>query len=156
MVHFKLKVVQFIKFDRAMGVLTPLCFPGCLFHLLSQTQRPHVGPDFFDIVQAFRLWTCFSNFSPAQRWLTIGKPDRILLFMIHNNFINSVVFFLVHLLSPFAPALLIFLGPSRRHQPALHGSFLSARLTLLMGRNFSTRGRTSPSLSSPMNLTRAR
>src|SRR5262245_41255447 len=75
----------------------PLTFPCRFFHFLSQAKRSHVGPDFFNIGQTFRLVTGFSNFSPAQRILTIDWPDRILLFMIHDNLINSVVFFLVHM-----------------------------------------------------------
>src|SRR5215471_1191091 len=85
-----------------------LALPVVLFsllHLLSQTHRPHVGPDFFDIGQAFRLRTGFSNFSPAQWRLTIGKPDRVLFLMIHDDFIVCCIFFLFHCSnSPFIPS----------------------------------------------------
>src|SRR5438128_6217799 len=66
-----------------------------LLHLLSQAERPHVGPDFFDIGQAFRLRSALAHVVPAQRVFTIRGPDRVLLLVINYYLINRSVFALV-------------------------------------------------------------
>ena len=50
--------------------------------LRSETPWPHIGPDFFDIGQAFRFETVLTGIFPAERYLLIIRPDRVLLFVI--------------------------------------------------------------------------
>src|SRR5215475_142816 len=80
-------------------VLMRLRFPCLLFHLFPKTQRSHVGPDFFDIGQAVRLGTDFSHVLPTQRIFPFGRPDRVLLLVVHNNLINRIVLSLFHTVS---------------------------------------------------------
>src|SRR4051794_15708635 len=63
-----------------------------LFHLLAQTQRPHVRPNLFDVREALRFRARLARIVPTKRVLTIGRPDRILLFVVHHNFVDGSVF----------------------------------------------------------------
>src|ERR1039458_2119635 len=56
-----------------------------LIHFPSQAERPHVGPHFFNISQAFGLGTGLARSRPAKREYPFGRPDRVLLFMIYND-----------------------------------------------------------------------
>src|SRR2546426_12565416 len=49
--------------------------PGVLLHLLLQTQRPHVRPDFLDVCQTLGLRPALSGIVPAERIRLVGAPD---------------------------------------------------------------------------------
>src|SRR6185295_15575588 len=55
---------------------------GLLFHLLAQAEWTHVGPDLFDVREAFILRTRLPRIVPTECVLAIGRPDRVLLFMV--------------------------------------------------------------------------
>src|SRR5215216_1376262 len=63
-----------------------------LFHFLSQTERPHVGPHFFDVGQALCFGPDLSGIIPPERILLVFGPDRILLLMVDYNFVDGFVF----------------------------------------------------------------
>jgi len=62
-----------------------------LGHARSQTQRAHVSPHFLDVVQTFGLGPALSSIVPAERIRPVHRPDRILLFVVYNNFVNGIV-----------------------------------------------------------------
>src|SRR5712691_9435418 len=62
-----------------------------LLHLLAQTQRPHVRPDFLDVSEALVFGALLAGILPAQGVFLVGRPDRILFLMIDHHFINSRV-----------------------------------------------------------------
>jgi hypothetical protein len=62
-----------------------------LLHLFSQAQRSHIGPDFFDIGQTLRFRPRLARISPAQRILSIRRPDGVLLLVVHHHLIYSRV-----------------------------------------------------------------
>lgn len=57
------------------------------FHRLSETERPHVRPDLFDVCQALFFSTGLPGVVPPERVLPVGRPDRILFFMVHDGFV---------------------------------------------------------------------
>src|SRR4051794_23179812 len=63
-----------------------------LLHFLAQAERTHVGPDFMDVGEALRLRTRFAGVVPAEWKLAAGRPDRVLLFMIHDHSVDGGVF----------------------------------------------------------------
>ena len=75
MVHFKLKVQKFVKFDRAMRVpwrrYAFLVASSIFFLRLSG----RIVPNFLDVCQAFRLWTRLACIGPAQWVLPVSRPD---------------------------------------------------------------------------------
>jgi hypothetical protein len=66
-------------------------FLPAFLHVQAQAQRAHIGPHFFDVVEALFLHPGLACVVPAERILAIGKPDGILLFVVHNYFVGSVV-----------------------------------------------------------------
>src|SRR5262249_43752785 len=68
---------------------------GRFFHPPAQAQRTHVGPDFLDVLQALRLEPALADVVPAERIVAMRRPDRILLLVIHDHFVDRVVFLLV-------------------------------------------------------------
>ena len=68
-----------------------------LIHFPSQAEWPHVGPNFFNISQAFGLRTGLARIRPAKRAFLFGRPDRVLLFMIYNDFVRCLVFLVVRI-----------------------------------------------------------
>src|SRR5215471_4941686 len=65
---------------------------SCLFHFLAQAQRAHVCPHFLDIRQAFFFCPGLARIPPTQSIFTMGGPDGILLLMVHNDFVNGLIF----------------------------------------------------------------
>lgn len=65
------------------------------FHGFAQTQRPHVGPYFLDIIQAFLLGSGFSHIVPTQGIFPILWPNGILFFVVDHDFINGFIVLLV-------------------------------------------------------------
>lgn len=63
-----------------------------LLHLLPQAQRPHVCPHFLDVGQAFFLGAALTRIPPAESILAIGWPDRVLLLMIQDDFVDGLIF----------------------------------------------------------------
>src|SRR5215813_5288355 len=63
-----------------------------LFHFLAQAQRAHVCPHFLDIRQAFFFCPGLARIPPTQSIFTMGGPDGILLLMVHNDFVNGLIF----------------------------------------------------------------
>jgi hypothetical protein len=59
------------------------------FHSPSQTERPHIGPDFFNVLQAVRFAALLSYCTPARRHILLHWPDRVLFFSIDHNEIGS-------------------------------------------------------------------
>ena len=78
--------------------LVPVLPSQCLFlHPLPKTERPHVRPDLFDVSQTFGLRPALPRVLPAERVLAIRRPDRVLLFVVDDHFVNRRVFSFVHL-----------------------------------------------------------
>ena len=67
-----------------------------LFHFDTQAQRTHISPDLANVFQTLSFCSRFACISPSERQFTMGRPDRILFFMIHNRFVNCLVFAVVH------------------------------------------------------------
>src|SRR5437763_10941390 len=69
-----------------------------LLHLLAEAERPHVGPDLFDVREALRLRTVLAGVSPTQRQLFGGRPDGVLLLVVDHDHVDRlvVVFVVVH------------------------------------------------------------
>src|SRR5450759_1234608 len=67
-----------ITFDGVRPALT-LCLSlvsACdSFHLLAQTEWPHIRPHLFDVGQAFLLKAALPCVTPTERVLSIGRPD---------------------------------------------------------------------------------
>src|SRR5262249_41506125 len=61
-------------------------------HFLAETQRSHVSPNLFDVGKALLLRTGLAYVSPAQRVFFVSRPDRVLLFVIHDHFVHSGIF----------------------------------------------------------------
>src|SRR5277367_5165844 len=76
-----------------VGRLAHSRFVLVLIHLQSQAERPHVGPGFLDMRQAFGPGTCRAGSSPAKRQFLFGRPDGVLLLMIYDNSVCSGVFY---------------------------------------------------------------
>src|SRR5262245_5306267 len=77
-----------------------LAFLCRFFHFLSQTQRPHVSPDFLDIGQTLRFHAAFAGILPPERVLSIGRPYRVLLLVIHDHLVNCIVLSFFHFFPP--------------------------------------------------------
>src|SRR6185369_787482 len=60
--------------------------------MLAQAQRSHVSPDLFDVLQTFGLHTGFTGVKPTECILAIGRPNRVLLFVVEHNFIDCLIF----------------------------------------------------------------
>src|SRR5215216_4425673 len=75
-----------------------------LSHFFTQAKRPHVCPHFLDVGQAFSLRAYLSVVLPAQRILFVLGPYGVLLFVVHNNFVDCSVFLVrvvpTHFLTP--------------------------------------------------------
>jgi len=65
------------------------------FHLLAQAQWPHVSPYFLNESQAFGFRSTFPGSEPAERIISMVGPDRILLFMVDDNFVDGSVFLIM-------------------------------------------------------------
>ena len=61
-------------------------------HLPAETERPHVGPDTLHVLEALVLETTCTNAPPPQRVGQMRRPDRILLFVVDDDFVNGRVF----------------------------------------------------------------
>ena len=53
----------------------------------SEAERAHVRPDFFDVAEALCLWSRLSHIPPTSGNGSIGWPDRILLLVVHHDFV---------------------------------------------------------------------
>src|ERR1041385_7539345 len=75
-------------------------------HSPAETERSHIGPHLLDISEAFLFRTRLAGVVPAEGIFTIGRPDRILLLVVHDNFVNSVIFSFIcaHRISPIMTA----------------------------------------------------
>jgi hypothetical protein len=69
---------------------------ACLVHFLSQAQRTHVRPHLADVFQTFGFGARLPCISPSKRQISMGWPDRVLFFMIHHCFIDSLILIFVH------------------------------------------------------------
>jgi hypothetical protein len=65
---------------------------GHLFHLLAQTQWPHISPNFFDVLETLHLWANLARVLPAKRVFAIRRPDRVLLFVIDYRLVSDRIF----------------------------------------------------------------
>src|SRR5262249_19352086 len=63
-------------------------------HLLSETERSHIRPYFFDESQTLGFQPDFSYPFPAGRHFLVVRPNRILFLMIQNYSIYSCVLFI--------------------------------------------------------------
>ena len=68
---------------------------GPVLHVLAQAERPHISPDFLDVVETLGFQAAFAGIEPAQRVFSLLGPDRILLFVIDDDFVDRSVFFFV-------------------------------------------------------------
>src|SRR6185295_12253188 len=75
--------------------------PRGRFHLLAETERTHVGPHLLDVIQAFLFRPALAGGRPAGRSLLARRPDRVLLFVIHDDLVgHAVVVFPRHVSVP--------------------------------------------------------
>lgn len=51
----------------------------------------HVDPDLINIRQTFRFNAASAHICPPQRILSPGRPDRVLLFVIDEDFVDRLV-----------------------------------------------------------------
>ena len=65
------------------------------FHPLSQAERPHVGPHLLDVGEALPLRPALPSVAPTQRVLPMSRPNGILFFVVHHDFVSGRAFFLV-------------------------------------------------------------
>src|SRR3954470_16751212 len=83
---FSFAKVNTIALPRSLTVLR------CRGHVLAQAERPHVGPHRLDVFEAFGLRSALAAVAPSERILAIGRPDRVLLFVVHHDLVDSRVF----------------------------------------------------------------
>src|SRR5262249_17720550 len=88
----------FMNMTRSGGFQEGKLSQALLLHLFPEAQRPHIGPDFFDISQALFFGSRLAGIVPSQGIFFMRRPNRILLFVIKNYLINCLVFG-IHLLS---------------------------------------------------------
>src|SRR5213594_1726600 len=74
--------------ERAWKRLLPTRLP---IHLLAQTLRSHVGPDFFDVGQALRLRAGLARVPPARRVLFLQRPDGVLFLVVDHDPVEVLV-----------------------------------------------------------------
>jgi hypothetical protein len=55
--------------------LHKIAYTPLIFHLLPQAQRPHVRPDFVNMLQTFSLGSLFSDRMPSFRNVLAAQPD---------------------------------------------------------------------------------
>src|SRR5690349_2726480 len=60
-------------------------------HLLSRTEWSHIRPDFFDVGEAFLFRARLAGIVPPEGVFAVGGPDRVLLFVVNDNFVNGFV-----------------------------------------------------------------
>src|SRR3972149_1362576 len=64
--------------------------------LPAKAERSHARPDLTDVLEAFRLRSHSSCVPPTSRGVAVRKPDRVLIFVVHDNlvghFISAIVF----------------------------------------------------------------
>src|SRR6185437_345617 len=71
---------------RLPAAVKPVPLAESLFlHPLSQAKRTHICPYLINVTQAFLLRAALAFISPPKRIFSVSRPDRILLFMIHNH-----------------------------------------------------------------------
>src|SRR5215213_11454727 len=75
---------------------------GSCLHFFTETQWPHICPYLFDVRQAFCFCSGLSCIVPAQCIFPVRRPDRVLLFMVDHDLVDSEVFAFVvsHAISP--------------------------------------------------------
>src|SRR5262249_33830720 len=66
--------------------------PLRVFHPLPEAERAHVGPHFLDISKALVFGAGLSGGVPAEGVLAVCRPDRVLLFVVHDNLVDRRVF----------------------------------------------------------------
>jgi hypothetical protein len=76
------------------GKMSMQPFP-ILFHLLAQTEWPHVGPYVLDVSQAFLLSPGLAGILPAEGVLSLDWPDRVLLFVVDDYPVDPGIFLLI-------------------------------------------------------------
>src|ERR1043166_7849181 len=62
------------------------------FHFLAEAERSHVGPYLLDVSEALLFRTSLARVIPAKGVFAVGRPDRILLLVVQNDFIDSGIF----------------------------------------------------------------
>src|SRR5437016_5287723 len=82
----------FMSTTRSAGLLEGNLSQSLLLHLFPQAQRSHIGPDFFDISQAFFFCSRLAGIVPSQGILFVRRPNGILLFVIKDHLINCLIF----------------------------------------------------------------
>ena len=74
---------------------------SCFFHFLSETEWPHVGPYFVNVLETLGLRTFLLHRVPTRRYLLALWPNRVLLLMInHNRVYGRRVIVFEHAMSP--------------------------------------------------------
>ena len=71
---------------------------SCCSHLPSLAERPHIGPNFLDVVETLLLIGLLSDDRPAIRDLSVRAPDRVLFFVVHDNVVERSRIVVVHFL----------------------------------------------------------
>jgi hypothetical protein len=81
---------------RKLSVSGAIGRPVLRLHLAAKTQRTHIGPHGIDVVQARFLASRIAYSRPASRDFLVLGPERVLLFMIDNNYEHFTSLFRSH------------------------------------------------------------
>lgn len=74
--------------DNRYRTLTMSCLRRIRSRLLSQTQRPHVGPYDLDVIEALLPCAPLAVRLPPERKFAVSRPEGVLLFVIHDDELN--------------------------------------------------------------------
>src|SRR5919199_439245 len=93
-------------------------------HLLSEAERPQIGPYRLDVGQTFRFGPTLACIRPSERVAALGRPDRILLFVVYDDFVDRRIFAVVtlHSLTRLGMASTAITPPLPAKGPALSRS----------------------------------
>src|SRR2546423_6299881 len=71
----------------ALSARSPLVSCG-LGHAPAQARRPHVGPDLLHVRQTLLARAGRPFVAPTGRVLPVGRPDRVLLLVVHDHLVR--------------------------------------------------------------------
>ena len=58
----------------------------------AEAEGAQIRPDFVDVGEALGFAAAFAGLAPAGGELTIYRPERVLLFVVHDHPVDDVVF----------------------------------------------------------------
>jgi hypothetical protein len=60
-------------------------------HLVPQTERSHICPHLFDVIQALLLRPLLTHIPPIRRVLSVRGPNRVLFLVVNDNLVYELV-----------------------------------------------------------------